>query len=779
MSLGDNAPSVEADVAEDDLGSLVLVEKLDMALRLAPLSMGLITFGLLFMGVLFWQPGRAAYLVSVNVSALILTGVALAYCKRWRDRPRPDAVPPRELLTIRLVTLLYGSIIGTLSPMIYLHGDAQVQLLIATTIAGAIANCITISFLPSLAITYLIPIVGQSLGTLAATGEIFSLYVAILEALFAAFLSFLTIFMSALVERRVVAQVNLEREQALTNLLLNDFEESANDWLWETDDQFRLRHVSDRLSQVAAREKRLLKDMPISELFAPDGEEGVESFTRLREAIAARKAFRDVMLPVSIEGERRWWLVSGKPIIVGNSRFSGYRGVGADITIKKQAEDRLSFLVMHDALTNLPNRVCFQQRLNKASAELYAKGVPFAVLCLDLDEFKSVNDTLGHGAGDKLLQGVSNRLTRLLGPKACVARLAGDEYAVLLTGVDAYNRERLTSTCAAIVTELGVPFPINDAQVNIGVSIGVAIAPQDGAQEIMRRADLALYQAKRNGKNNFRFYQADMDEEIIARRAMGADLQIALERGEFLLYFQPLVNAASRKIQGFEALVRWKHPTRGFISPAKFIPVAEEIGAITSLGQWVIDEACRVAVTWSAPVSVAVNISPIQFRHSDLPQIVADALQRHGLPPHRLELELTESAFLESTPTTQKMLQRLGELGVRLSLDDFGTGYSSLSYLRRISFHKIKIDQSFVRNLPSDERDMSIVRAIVDIATTMGVATIAEGVETEDQSRALLAQGCHQLQGYLFSKPVPAEEVPGMLAPMATPEKKADAVAAA
>ncbi|QGM98703.1 putative bifunctional diguanylate cyclase/phosphodiesterase [Methylocystis parvus] len=759
------AEPVDSDAAADDIIQLVRVEKLDMALRLAPLSMGLITFGLLFLGVLFWRSDREDYILLLNFSALILTAVTLTYCKRWFDRPRPDAVAQREMFVIRTVAFLYGSIIGTISPMIYLDGDPQVRLLIATTVAGAIANCITISFLPSLAIAYLVPLVTQSLLTLAATGELFSFYVALLELLFALFLSFLTIFMSALVERRVIAQYNLEREQALTNLLLNDFEESANDWLWETDDELRLRHVSDRLSQVAARDKSALKEKPIAELFAPDGEEGVEAFTRLREAVVARRAFRDILLPVLVEGERRWWLVSGKPIVVGNSRFSGYRGVGADITIKKQAEDRLSFLVMHDALTNLPNRVCFQQRLNKASAELYAKGTPYAVLCLDLDEFKSVNDTLGHGAGDKLLQAVSYRLIKAVGPKAVVARLAGDEYAVLLSGLDAYDREKLSAACASIVSEISVPFPINDAVVNIGVSIGIAIAPQDGVQEIMRRADLALYQAKRNGKNVFRFYQADMDEEIIARRAIGAELQVAVERGEFVLYFQPLVNAASKKIQGFEALVRWKHPTRGFVSPAEFIPIAEEIGAISSLGGWVIDEACRLAVTWPTPVPVAVNISPIQFRHSDLPQIVSDALRRHELPAHRLELELTESALLESTPATQKMLHRLGEIGVRLSLDDFGTGYSSLSYLRRISFHKIKIDQSFVRNLPEDERDMSIVRAIVDIATTMGVATIAEGVETEDQSRALLAQGCHQLQGYLFSKPVPAEDVPLLLAP--------------
>ncbi|WP_424362453.1 putative bifunctional diguanylate cyclase/phosphodiesterase [Methylocystis parvus] len=764
MALLENVHPADPDSVDEDLIQLVRVEQLDMALRLAPLSIGLVTLGLIFLSWLFWAPGKELYLSALAFSAVVLAAVSLTYCKRWRERRRPDGLASGEVLKIRAVAFLYGVIIGSISPMIYLEGDDRVRLLIAAAVAGAIGNCITISFMPALAITYIVPVVSQSFVTLAATGEIFSIYVAVLEVFYALFMSFLTLFLSALVHKRVAAQVNLEREQALTNLLLNDFEESANDWLWETDDDMRLRHVSDRLSQVAAREKRLLKNMPITELFTPEGEDGAEAFARLCEAVAARRAFRDVLLPVSIEGERRWWLVSGKPIVVGNSRFSGYRGVGADITIKKQAEDRLSFLVHHDALTSLPNRVCFQQRLSKAAVDLYAKGAPFAALCLDLDEFKSVNDTLGHGAGDKLLQGVAQRLTKLLGPKAVVARLAGDEYAVLLSGAQACDREKLTTTCAAIVAELGVPFPINDALVNIGVSIGVAVAPQDGVQELMRRADLALYQAKRTGKNAYRFYQADMDEEIIARRAIGADLQVALERGDFLLYFQPLVNAATKKIQGFEALVRWNHPERGFVSPGEFIPIAEEIGAISSLGEWVIEEACRVAATWPAPVPVAVNISPIQFRHSDLPQIVADALERHGLPPHRLELELTESAFLESTPATQKILHRLAELGVRLSLDDFGTGYSSLSYLRRIAFHKIKIDQSFVHNLPDDERDMSIVRAIVDIATTMGVATIAEGVETEDQSRALLAQGCHQLQGYLFSRPVPADQVPAMLA---------------
>ncbi|PPD42355.1 MAG: sensory box/response regulator [Methylocystis sp.] len=776
MSLREKSEAVEPADADDGLDQLVKVEQIDMALRLAPLSIGLITLGLLVLTAIFWSPEKQAYLACLTVANLALAAISLPYCKRWRENPRPVAVSATQFAHIRAVAFLYGAMIGSISTFLYVDGDPQVRLLIAASVAGAIGSCITVSFVPALAVAYTAPVVLQSFISLAATGEMFSIYAAVMEVLYAAFMLFLTLFLSALVKKRVVAQFNLEREQALTNLLLNDFEENANDWLWETDEALRLQHVSDRLSQVAAQEKRHLKNMPIRVLFAPDGEDGEEAFARLQEAVAARRAFRDVVIPVEADGERRWWLLSGKPIFLSNSRFSGYRGVGADITIKKQAEDRLSFLVLHDALTSLPNRVYFQQRLGKATAELYSHKTPFAVLCLDLDEFKSVNDTLGHGAGDKLLQGVASRLMRVLGPKACIARLAGDEYAVLLTGSSASDRKALSDACAAIVSEISVPFPINDAIVNVGVSIGVALAPEDGVSEIMRRADLALYQTKRTGKNAYRFYCADMDDELNARRVLGGDLQIALERGEFLLYFQPLVNAATKRIQGFEALARWDHPTRGFISPAEFIPVAEEIGAIASLGKWVIDEACRIAATWPLPVTVAVNISPVQFRHSDLPAIVAEALERHNLPAHRLELELTESAFLESTPSTHRILQQLADIGVRLSLDDFGTGYSSLSYLRRIAFNKIKIDQSFVHNLPEDERDMSIVRAIVDIATTMGVATIAEGVETEDQSRALLAQGCHQLQGYLFSRPVPADQVPGLLGALA-PEKKTVAAA--
>ena len=531
------------------------------------------------------------------------------------------------------------------------------------------------------------------------------------------------------------------------------------------------RHISERFVEVAGLTGEEIKTRSLSALIASsrngDQQETIEN---LLLCLDTHKPFRDILLPVMVRNESRWWLLSGKPMVV-RGHFAGYRGVGSDVTDKKQAEDRLSYLVTHDALTDLPNRFLFQQKFDRALARL-ERGEGFAVLCLDLDEFKGVNDTLGHGAGDNVLRLVSERMKRELPEGAFLARIAGDEFVILLGGRSlseagqagaGQNRKNVWELCDRIIAAINEPCQIGDGVISVGVSIGAAFAPDDGSHEIMRRADLALYQAKRAGRNSYHFYIAEMDEELNARRELAADLKNAMERREFILYYQPVVNAATCKIMGFEALLRWRHPTRGFVPPSEFIPLAEDSGLIMPLGKWIIEEACREAAAWAAPVKIAINISSVQLRYSNLPNIVARALQASGLPAARLDLELTESVFLEATASTQKALRDLHAMGVHLSLDDFGTGYSSLSYLRRFTFNKIKIDQSFVRNLPEDLRDVSIVRAIVDIATTMGVATIAEGVETEEQRICLLQQGCHQLQGYLFSKPVPSEEAAAML----------------
>ena len=563
---------------------------------------------------------------------------------------------------------------------------------------------------------------------------------------------------SASFTMRVIAQIELERQQEFTHLLLNEFEESASDWLWETDADLRLQHVSPRLIEVAGSSERQLMGLPLERLLLPPlAPPKSHSSTALWSCIAERRVFRNLHLQLDIAGERRTWCLSGKPTFNRAGVFSGYRGVGSDVTEKRRSEERLSYLALHDSLTDLPNRVLFHQLQETARARL-AQGDRFAVLALDLDEFKSVNDTFGHAVGDKLLTAVAERLRGFESADVQLARLAGDEFAVLAAGRSARDLHAIESLASGIVEALASPFTVDGIRLTVSVSIGIAIAPQDGCQEIMRRADLALYRMKSEGRNGYRFYEAEMDERIEARRALTSDLRGALDRNEFVLYFQPIVSAKECRVGGFEALLRWKHPARGFVSPGDFIPLAEETGVIIPLGEWILREACRIAAGWPEDVRIAVNLSPRQFRHSDLPHLVRSALRTSGLAAARLELEVTESVFLEATPAINATLSRLREMGVRLSLDDFGTGYSSLSYLRRIAFDKIKIDQSFVRDLPHEGSAAAIVRAIIDMATRLDMTITAEGVETDAQRICLLDQGCHEFQGYLFSKPLPAEQ---------------------
>jgi diguanylate cyclase (GGDEF)-like protein/PAS domain S-box-containing protein len=770
MSIVIGARDERGGAQEASLRQLVRVEQYDMAMRLSPLMICVIFPALQFLIWLFWEPERWAFFVRLDASAVILTVITVHHWLRWRAAPRPPVISNARLYAACLVAVLSGAALASMLPELYFSADASHRLLLAVSFTGLMGTSMALAVMPALSVSFAAPIVLTAFVEHASAGEPVSTYLATLIVFYAIFLWVLTYLLGGQIEKRVIAQadlereqINLKREQALTALLLNDFEQNSKDWLWDTDRDLRLDYVSDRLVEITGLTQDELRNVSLAATLAAMRPGATRAaYENLLHAMEARKAFFELLLPVKVFGARRWWLLSGKPIIV-DGHFSGYRGVGSDVTEKKLAEDRLSYLVTHDALTDLPNRLAFQNQLDLLLARLSARE-PFAALCLDLDEFKSVNDTLGHAAGDAVLKIASRRIRKILPDKAFLARIAGDEFVILLAGVAGANKASVCALCEKIVTVVNEPCPVGDGVTNVGISIGVAFAPQDGAHDIMRRADLALYQAKRSGRNSHRYYVAEMDDERNARLALIADLQNALDRREFELYFQPLVNAATCRILGFEALLRWRHATRGFVPPTEFIPLAEESGLIVPLGQWIIGEACREAATWPEHIKIAVNISSVQFRYSELPNVVAGALRANGLAAHRLELELTESVFLEATASTQKSLNDLHDLGVQLALDDFGTGFSSLSYLRRFSFNKIKIDQSFVCNLPHDRRDVAIVRAVVDIATSMGVATIAEGVETEEQRMCLLEQGCHQLQGYLFSKPVCGEEVMALLA---------------
>ncbi len=438
-------------------------------------------------------------------------------------------------------------------------------------------------------------------------------------------------------------------------------------------------------------------------------------------------------------------------------------GVSEDIAERKRAEAQIARLAHYDPLTELPNRVLFQKSLSEALARRARKGDQLAVHFIDLDRFKTVNDTLGHPLGDALLREAAERLRGCVREGDTVARLGGDEFAVVQTGLD--DMTGATRLAGRIVEAMSAPFDLQGHQVVIGASVGVAAAPSDGedADELLKKADMALYRAKGDGRGAFHFFERAMDEQLQARRALELDLRRALQAGEFELFYQPLYHLGDERVTGCEALLRWRHPDRGMVSPADFIPLAEEIGLIVPLGEWVLREACAEAAHWPEHVRLAVNLSPAQFRDRGLVRTVVSALAASGLDAQRLELEITESVLLQDNVANMQMLHDLKALGVRISMDDFGTGYSSLSYLRSFPFDKIKIDQTFVRDILDDSDAMAIIKAVLDLGASMGVVTTAEGVETQEQLDALRGQGCAEIQGYFISRPAPAADIARLL----------------
>jgi diguanylate cyclase (GGDEF)-like protein/PAS domain S-box-containing protein len=440
-------------------------------------------------------------------------------------------------------------------------------------------------------------------------------------------------------------------------------------------------------------------------------------------------------------------------------------GVVDDVTERKAAEARIARLAHYDSLTELPNRTLFRELLEQELL-FVRRGAKLAILCIDLDRFKSVNDTLGHPAGDQLLKGVAQRLRACLAEGDLIARLGGDEFAIVRTGLQEPKEaealaQRLREAVASSI------FSLNGHQTATDLGIGIALAPEDGVEidELLNHADLALYGAKAEGRANYRYYEPQMNARMKRRRALELDLRSALANNEFVLHYQPVVNLQTGTITGCEALLRWTHPRRGVIQPLEFIQVAEDTGLISSIGEWVLRQACADAREWPDHVSVAINVSSFQFRSPSLPLIVAASLAEAGLAPGRLELEITESLLLQNSETTIVALHQIRDLGVRISMDDFGTGYSALCYLRNFPFDKIKIDRSFINDLSKSDEAAAIVLAIITLANSLKMTTTAEGVETIDQQKFLQDAGCTEMQGYLFSPAVPAYEIKRLLAP--------------
>ena len=452
----------------------------------------------------------------------------------------------------------------------------------------------------------------------------------------------------------------------------------------------------------------------------------------------------------------------GRAIRIVNRPLSdgGWLATHEDITKQRQSEARISYLAHHDMLTGLSNRAALAHKIEEAAARQHRLGIPFSVLLLDLDRFKYVNDTLGHSAGDALLREVAVRLKRCLRETDAIGRLGGDEFAIVQVG-DGSQRDAVCRFADRIIDIVARPFDIDGNEVNIGTSIGIALAPEHGSDpdDLLKMADMALYRAKSSGRNNYRFFDTEMIEIANARRLVETELRHAIQHDELRLHFQPIVDAKTLRICGAEALVRWEHPTKGMIFPDRFIPLAEETGLITQIGQWVLQTACDEAAKWPADVTIAVNISPVQFRKSNLIEVVTSALVQSGLPPDRLELEITETSLIESAAECLPLLRQLKSLGTRIALDDFGTGYSSLSQLTMFPFDKIKIDKSFVQNMTKRAACAAVISSTLTLANTLDIATTAEGIETADQYEILRSAGVTCLQGYLFARPGPVSAI--------------------
>lgn len=692
---------------------------------------------------------------------VILTMVAVT-TRAWFERRSRKQRQRASMRAVRRATYhaTLLAAVWALVPVLWFGSvTPEDQLVIACLVTGMIcAGGFALATIPIAAYAYVgVLTVGAAIGLLE-TGSSYIVFMTLLLIAYAAIVIQSVANSSRMFNERFRAEASLKERGEIIELLLNEFEQHGSDWLFETDIRFAIVQHSVRFGEVAGLAGQSLIGRCIVDM--ADEETGAA----LQLAIAGRQPFRELDIRVEVGGKPRWWALTAKPIFDESGCHVGWRGVGSDITDRKLASEKVAWMARTDMLTGLPNRARFRELAARRLETARRNGSSFALGCLDLDQFKAVNDALGHPVGDALLMAVSRELSELDDLGVVFGRFGGDEFGMIVS--DFARRSDVVELAQRIIAQISRSRTIDGARITIGASIGLAFGPgsTDTVDDLIRNADLALYRAKDGGRGIAAVFDDTMHHEAEERRVLLEDLRAAVGADQFRLVYQPIVDVRAGAIVGFEALLRWQHPERGLLAPAAFVSLAEESGLIETIGAWVLHRACRDAAAWPGSIRVAVNISPAQFGNVALLSHVAQALAASHLAADRLEIEITEALFMNQRAESDRFLADMRTLGVRIALDDFGTGFSSLGYLTRFPIQKLKIDRSFVSGAADLENRKAIVEAIVGIARSLGFVTTAEGVETAADLAWITGLGCDQAQGYYFAKSLPADAVPGFIA---------------
>jgi diguanylate cyclase (GGDEF)-like protein/PAS domain S-box-containing protein len=753
-SLTELPPRIAAKVRLQQLNSLSVVLAV-MAISGAT-SVPLVLFE-------YWNVGLHPLLLSIGGMIACAYVVLAIMSLRWSlGRRIARASSERVLSQFVRVCMWLGIAWGTLLIILMRYADPGERSMLYGVIVGLMSAAVVVTP-PSAAFAFWLPISVSGLIAIALISTVSDFGGDVLLLGYMSLSLFCLLYLNRALIRRVIAEISQSDGRETIDMLLREFEDSASDWLWETDQFGRLIHVSKRFAEVAGTQMGDLlgthllglieryRRQTVSELLRRSSDEA-----NMAGFMACQMPFRDVEVSLEIEGKPVWWALTGKPKFSDQHVFDGYRGVGSDITQRKMAIDRAQFLAHYDELTGLANRRLFREMLSR---HLHLPGSSgLALLCLDLDGFKIVNDSYGHPVGDQLLIAVARRLEgQVRGTEFC-ARLGGDEFAIVVPNA---GPTLLEVMARRLVVELSKPYPVEGMQLDVGVSIGIAtVVPGESSSEtVLRDADAAMYQAKGAGRGTFRFFDRDISERNTRRRVLQNDLKQAIDNDGLRLDYQPIFSLGTGQLSSVEALVRWNRKSGGALAPSEFVPLAESSGLIDDLGEWVLARACQEAARLPAPLKLAINVSPLQLGGQRLVSHMRRVLASSRFDPYRLELELTETAFLDMNEATLGVLLEIRRLGIEINLDDFGVGQTSLSQLKRFPFNTLKIDQSFVRDMPTNPSSLAIVRGMTSIATELGIRITAEGIETPAQLELVRSLGCHNGQGFLLGRPMPMRDI--------------------